>query len=276
MFSEYSPTIFTSTEYGKDTNGKVVAKTILEKMDRFELRKLGDGSYPYGDIIESCYHLDTVAEHGVCHTFNKSPYNWGFCSGSCEFEYDMDEYRQGRLFTTKEKTTMEIFDDVPEGAQMPPRSNYLNQCLLRVIILQNSFMCCSNNILHSSFTDYYKCAKPVLPEALTYVFVWDDNRQTVTYTGEIIQNEKWDNDEIGYTAPFIGDSGSPYMIHEPDYEGEERYTFVAVHYFTKTFYGNAETAVGTYMRGPNQCRTLASKLTPDVLNWIKQAATSFD
>ena len=115
----------------------------------------------------------------------------------------------------------------------------------------------------------------MLPEALTYVFVWDDKQQTMTYTGEIVRYERFDSDEIGYTAPYTGDSGSPYMIHEPDPLGQERYTFVAVHSSTKTKYDNFRTAVGIYMRGANQCRTFPSKLTADILIWIKKVSEAF-
>ena len=134
-------------------------------------------------------------------------------------------------------------------------------------------MHCLSDILHSLFSvppHVYKCSKPVLPEASTHVFVWDDKRLKMTYTGLIVQYENWDNDEIGYTAPTTGDSGAPYMIHEPDHSGEDRYTFVAVVSHTKTKYNNAPHAVGTYMRGESQCRTMASKLTPEILDWIKQ------
>ena len=95
-------------------------------MDRFELRRPGAGSEPYGDIIESCYHLDTVAKYGICHTFDRgAPYNWGFCSRSCEFEYDnIHNHPQGRY----EETAMEIFDDLPEGVLVTGNSNFRSAC----------------------------------------------------------------------------------------------------------------------------------------------------
>ena len=131
-------TISTSTAYDTSTNGKVVSETLLKKMDRFELRKPAEGSDPYGDIIESCYHLDTAAKYGLCHTFGSPPYNWGFCSRSCDFEYDSPYHRRQDSF---EETTMEIFENYPEGAETPPGNNSFSPAfIVAYYVAKNSFM----------------------------------------------------------------------------------------------------------------------------------------
>ena len=82
--------------------------------------------------------------------------------------------------------------------------------------------------------------------------------------------DKWDEDEIGYTQPASGDSGSPYMFKNKRRRGVARYTFVAI---AASYYQRGKQAAGTYMKGRRtQCRDVTTKLTKEILLWIKQKA----
>ena len=123
--------------------------------------------------------------------------------------------------------------------------------------------------MSQSIQHAYKCVKPILPEAKTLVFESSDDGMSMKYMKKDEYYDTWDEDEIGYTQSAIGDSGSPYMIKETGTGGEAQYTFVAI--VSGYFY--SDQAAGTYMKGRStQCREVASKLTKEILLWIKQWA----
>ena len=118
----------------------------------------------------------------------------------------------------------------------------------------------------------YKCVKPILPVAKTLVFQSTDGGISMRYLEK--DYDTWNKDDIGYTQPATGDSGSPYMVKRRGRGGKFRYTFVATVSSYQTF-GNQ--AAGTYMKGRRtQCRENASKLTKEILAWIKHKAGIID
>ena len=81
-------------------------------MEMFEVRKPGRLLSRYGDIIETCYMTDRIAQNGICETFEDTPYNWGFCARSCKFERE--------LFVpdsvSYEETSLFMRDVAPKGS----------------------------------------------------------------------------------------------------------------------------------------------------------------
>ena len=118
-----------------------------------------------------------------------------------------------------------------------------------------------------SFQAAYKCVKVKLPRANTLLFEWDEKLKKMTYTTKTIKDRKRFY-LSGYVSTDAGDSGSPLIVDMKDEEGEDIYTFVAVLALGEDFHAQIPGSILTEER--YECRNVASKLTPDVLNWIKK------
>ena len=66
----------------KRTNNRYILGDLFDKeVERFEIRT----NDIYGKKIETCYNVKAVAFYGICETTEKAPFNWGFCSTSCDY-----------------------------------------------------------------------------------------------------------------------------------------------------------------------------------------------
>ena len=89
-------------------------------MDMFEVRKPGRLFSKYGDILETCYYTKVIAENGICQTFKRKPYNWGFCSRSCKFANLKPHQVAGEPY---EETMLIIKDRAPRESQLEKGTN---------------------------------------------------------------------------------------------------------------------------------------------------------
>ena len=92
--------------------------------------------------------------------------------------------------------------------------------------------------------------------------------------GTLRFDDFWQDDgppatDTGYKSAYTGDSGSPYWM-ESEVEGEARQTVLAVH---NTHYGKPPPTIYS-TNALDQCRMLATKVTADVVNWIKTISDS--
>ena len=93
-------------------------------MDRFEIRKPSSknnnkGITIPGKLVASCYNLEKIGKYGICETFKKPPYNWGFCAKSCEFFQNEDPAEKEPY----EEATLRYFEDAPDGSCMTKGKN---------------------------------------------------------------------------------------------------------------------------------------------------------
>ena len=115
--------------------------------------------------------------------------------------------------------------------------------------------------------------KNELQSANTLVFVYDKTKGKMMFYGKTEQygpvGDKWD---VGYTVPTVGDSGSPLIREFKDTKGRSRYTFFAVASYSRDFVRPGD-AYGTYYHSQLfQCNSYATKITRDILDWIKERA----
>ena len=93
---------------------------LLGRMAMFEVRKPGRFPLKHGDILETCYNTKWTARNGICETFAAKPYNWGFCSRSCNFEEEMHSPEPGNPY---EEMTVYIKDRPPSGTLLTRCNN---------------------------------------------------------------------------------------------------------------------------------------------------------
>ena len=108
----------------------------------------------------------------------------------------------------------------------------------------------------------FKCIKPIFPQANTAIFVKQPD-STFSFEG-------WNKDQqlpetdTGYTSTDVGDSGNPYWITSTI--EEERNIVLAVHNGR-----HIDPPAGFYSSANwDECRMTATKVSLDVVNWVKQ------
>ena len=101
------------------------------------------------------------------------------------------------------------------------------------------------------------------------------NEWNLYYQGKCVKDDERPATESGYQLPFKGDAGSPYWILSEDKNVVKRATLVAIVEgldrtdTTKGLYLFTEPA--TVTDDPvYQCRTIATKLTKEIVNWVKE------
>ena len=104
------------------------------------------------------------------------------------------------------------------------------------------------------------------------VFVYDETKGKMKFHGRKEEYGKWDKWDVGYTVPTVGDSGSPLIRAFKGTEGRDRYTFIAIGSQSLDFVEPGD-AYGTYYHSqPFQCNSHATKITQEILDWIKERA----
>ena len=130
--------------------------------------------------------------------------------------------------------------------------------------------------LTSAKKDTVKCIKAEAPQATTVNFFEDTKGNLKMKNSE--KDKERPSDESGYISSHAGDSGCPYWTtdeklgkgKEEDAEGvdPERAILVAIH---TSGYQVGSLSRGSYLKNRGfECRSLAVKITDDILQWAKK------
>ena len=125
---------------------------------------------------------------------------------------------------------------------------------------------------------FYKCVKPILPRAVSGIF--SKNRKYIfpeqLKFKEHAQDDERPSKESGHVRPSYGDSGSPYWIPAEIFEpisknraplSPYKATIVAIH-SSKV---GPKNEVPKYSEdGKEQCTIKVTKLTDDIIKWVKE------
>ena len=133
-----------------------------------------------------------------------------------------------------------------------------------VIETINKYLLLLAEVLPLDYQSAYKCIKPRLPAGRTAIFV-QDTEGNIVYK-ESRKDIRPFNMESGYMASGAGDSGAPYWKKEVNTlnskNNDFRSTLVAIH----TSGAGCPIFIKDYFL---QCRTMATKITDEILRWIK-------
>ena len=115
----------------------------------------------------------------------------------------------------------------------------------------------------------YKCASTILPQARTAVFTL----LKISASNRLIFKEYYKDDknekDSGFTSAWFGDSGAPYWTMERTRNGELA-TIVSVHTGQDSQYVKR---IKAGRMGTNEaCDMVVTKITKDILKWIKSTA----
>ena len=137
-----------------------------------------------------------------------------------------------------------------------------------------------NNLATKSFQDVFKCVIPILPRAKTAVFI-RKGKYKLTFDNQIDEDAPRPDGETGYSSHASGDSDAPFMVapsptdpNKPKGDAENRYTFVAIVSHRDAINGrNIKQPAAIYLTDKyDQCRMISSKMTREILKWIKVRA----
>ena len=84
------------------TNDMTKTKNFDEEVDRIEILDR------WGNKMETCYNVEKLGRYGVCQTQEAHPYQWGFCSKSCQFYQ-----RSSQPALAYEQAEFLYFEDAP-------------------------------------------------------------------------------------------------------------------------------------------------------------------
>ena len=117
--------------------------------------------------------------------------------------------------------------------------------------------------------------KPILPRARFGVFIKAKKTGKLEFSDNMDQDDKFPKDETGYVTPADGDSGSAYTKLVTVRKGlrkETRVVVVALH--SLSYRADENELQGILMKNwYRQCRSIGSKITPEVTEWIKKKAS---
>ena len=118
----------------------------------------------------------------------------------------------------------------------------------------------------------YKCVKSIVPRASTHVFsrTLDDKQQVLIKFEKLKYKGPVQDDEIkhasGHVTTYSGDSGSPFW----KYDASKRAVVVSI---VSSKVGPKSDPRSPLNKNPEmQCNNKATKLTEEVVSWIKEKA----
>ena len=122
--------------------------------------------------------------------------------------------------------------------------------------------------------------KSILPRGRNLVFYESTSAQSTDSTlqfGFYQQDDEYDDDETGFTATGLGDSGSPFWIESKDKNAKARQTIIAtVSHSRLALSHTIYHLLSSYMKDEyKQCRDFSTKVTEDVSQWIMKLTTHF-
>ena len=114
---------------------------------------------------------------------------------------------------------------------------------------------------------YHKCIKAKLSGARFSVFV-DDNNDNEDIDERRITHKNDDKDSIsddaaGYIQTMVGDSGGSYWTYDTMLENKMRAIVLAIH-------NDSQRRWRVTVGKSKKCRMTATKITEDILVWIKE------
>ena len=116
--------------------------------------------------------------------------------------------------------------------------------------------------------DYYKCIEAIPPTAINAVFLKDEKGDLEFKT--MVKDDEYYSEQ-GYNHAGIGDSGSPLWketypgeTNNPD-SGEKRQAVIAV------LSSGSGLDLVSITDTQDKCPDLATKVTPDIIAWIKES-----
>ena len=137
------------------------------------------------------------------------------------------------------------------------------------------FVKCASHLAETqAYQNVFKCLKPKLPVARTLVLFISKDDETLTFE-QVVQDYEPPKHETGYMSVFTGDSGAPCMFSAKEQNSgqlskADQYAFVAIVVGGLTFNNEAH---GSYTKDRKyQCRSIATKLSEDIVAWIKRKA----
>ena len=110
---------------------------------------------------------------------------------------------------------------------------------------------------------HYRCLKPILPRANIAIFK-EDKAGALSFQNWDQEQQRPPN-ELGYLGSSLGDSGSSYVKLTKDSKGDERNVMIAIHGSGLPHPTNTEYSDDPF----NACRLRATKISSDVLGWIR-------
>ena len=117
-----------------------------------------------------------------------------------------------------------------------------------------------------------KCIKTVLPRASTHIFSQDERTGELRFENKVVQDEEW-RDGSGYVTTYYGDSGMPYWRTELTDWGRAVLISLVSSIVGRKYAGRYKRPRTTFDTDPKYiCRNKASKVTEDVVLWVKQKA----
>ena len=109
---------------------------------------------------------------------------------------------------------------------------------------------------------YYKCIDAKIPERQFSVFVTEEWHLVDKLVHKHEEKDSRSDDTTGYATIGSGDSGGPYWTYDRVSKNHERSVVVAVH---SSNIGSVDIKSDKQF----QCRIIATKITDDILDWIK-------
>ena len=112
----------------------------------------------------------------------------------------------------------------------------------------------------------YKCIKTIIPRASTHIFSQDQQTNNLKFEDQVEQDDVPNaNDVSGYVTIYYGDSGSLYWK-----ESSGKAVAIAM---VSSKVGPKFEPFSQYSEDPElQCSQKATKLTEDIVKWIKKKA----
>ena len=113
----------------------------------------------------------------------------------------------------------------------------------------------------------FKCIKSIPPRAKNAIFNEIDKEGNLEYDNNVEEDASRPGDEQGYMSPSYGDSGSPYWMKGRN----DAATLIAINHGVLTKSNNVKFPKGWYNNDPRlQCRIIATKVTKEILDWIRE------
>ena len=122
------------------------------------------------------------------------------------------------------------------------------------------------------FQSIDKCVKSIVPRASTYIFsrTLDDKYQVPIMFEKLKYKGAVQDDEMkhasGHVTPYSGDSGSPYWKNDASKRA------IVVSIVTSKVGPKVDPRSGLLENPEMQCNNKATKLTEEVVLWIKEKA----
>ena len=118
-----------------------------------------------------------------------------------------------------------------------------------------------------------KCIKPIFPRGDTAVFL-EDVKTKVLKGPTMVQDDPNPRakDETGYVSMHLGDSGAPFWVPSSEFGHSDKDQNILIALYKGSF-RTGDAAHGSISNNKeDQCRMISTKISEDVVKWIKGKA----